>query len=34
MVTMGIVLALGLFYFEIGKLSEEPKEPEAVRTAE
>ena len=30
MVTMGIVLALGLFYFEISKLSEEPKEPEAA----
>jgi hypothetical protein len=27
MVTMGIVLALGLYYFELSKLSEEPKEP-------
>jgi hypothetical protein len=27
MVTMGIVLALGLYYFEIKKLSVEPKEP-------
>lgn len=26
MVTLGIVLALGLFYFEMNKLSEEPKE--------
>ena len=26
-VTLGIVLALGLFYFEMGKLSNEPKEP-------
>jgi hypothetical protein len=27
MVTLGIVLAMGLFYFEMKKLSEEPKEP-------
>jgi len=30
MVTMGIVLAFGLFYFEMRKLSEVPKEPEAA----
>jgi hypothetical protein len=30
MVSMFIVLALGLFYFEFNKLSEKPKEPEAA----
>lgn len=28
MVTLGIVLALGLFYFEMNKLSKEPEEPD------
>ena len=31
---MGIVLALGLFYFEISKLSEEPKEPKEPKEPE
>jgi hypothetical protein len=30
MITMGIVLALGLYVFELRKLSVEPKEPEAA----
>ncbi len=30
MITMGIVLALGLYVFELRKLSIEPKEPEAA----
>ena len=30
MITMGIVLALGLYFFELRKLSVEPKEPEVA----